>query len=64
MENKLDSTLYSVTAYEKIRRVIIPLYDAYVNIRSLLLLSFDIQASNYDSLIQDRILLLVRGNDD
>lgn len=64
LESKLGRPVYSVTAYEKIRRAIIPLYDPYGNTRSLLLVSFDIEASNHDSLIQDRILPLVRGNDD
>lgn len=64
LESKLGRTVYSVTTFEKIRRVIIPLYDLYGNTSSLLLVSFDIETHNYDSIIQDRILPLVRGNDD
>ncbi|HEX7031813.1 MAG TPA: hypothetical protein VF172_02320 [Nitrososphaera sp.] len=64
LESKLGRPVYSVTTYEKIRRAIIPLHDVYGNTRSLLLVSFDIEERNYDSLIQDRILPLVRGNDD
>lgn len=64
LESKLGRTMYAVTTFEKVRRAIIPLYDLYGNLSSLLLVSFDIEARNYDSLIQDRILPLVRGNDD
>jgi hypothetical protein len=64
LESKLGRTICSVTTYGKVRRAIIPLHDPYGNISSLLLVSFDIEARNYDSLIQDRILPLIRGNDD
>ncbi len=64
LESKLGRPIYSVTTYEKVRRAIIPLRDFYGNTSSLLLISFDIEACNHDSLIQDRILPLVRGNDD
>src|SRR5690606_39570038 len=64
LENKLGRPVYSVTTYEKIKRAIIPLHDSYGNTRSLLLVSFDVETTNHDSLIEDRILPLVRGNDD
>lgn len=64
LESKLGRPIYSVTTYEKVRRAIIPLHDYYGNTSSLLLILFDIEACNHDSLIQDRILPLVRGNDD
>lgn len=64
LENKLGRTLYSITIYEKVKRVMIPLYDQYGNTGSILLVSFNKEASSSDveSIILDRILPLVRGS--
>jgi hypothetical protein len=66
LESKLGRTLYSVTVYEKVKRVMMPLYDQYGNTGSILLMSFNIEtpSSDLESIILDRIMPLVRGNDD
>lgn len=66
LEKKLGKTLYSITVYERIKRVIIPLYDIYSNSVAVLLVSFDIEVANadIDSIIINRIMPLIRGNDD
>lgn len=66
LESKLGRTLYSFTVYEKVKRVMMPLYDQYGNTGSILLVSFNIEtpSSDLESIILDRIMPLVRGNDD
>lgn len=66
LENKLGKTFYSITVYEKIKRAMIPLYDQYGNTGSILLVSFNIETPGGDleSIILERIMPLVRGNDD
>ena len=65
-EEKLGRALYSITIYESVKRAMIPLYDQYGNVRSILIVSFDSEATSSDvqSIIVERILPLVRGNDD
>ena len=65
-EEKLGRSLYSITIYERIKRAMIPLYDQYGNLLSILLISFDADAtgSEVESILLDRILPLVRGNDE
>lgn len=66
LEGKLGRTLYCIVASEKEKRATIPLFDSYGNIGSILLVSFDSETSagNIESLIMDRILPLVRGNEE
>ncbi len=66
LESKLGRTLYSITIYEKLKRVMIPLYDQYGSVGSVLLISFNIDTSSSDveSIILERILPLVRGNEE
>ena len=65
-EEKLGRSLYSITIYERVKRAMIPLYDQYGNLPSILLISFDADAtgSEVESILLDRILPLVRGNDE
>lgn len=66
LENKLGRTFYSITIYEKVKRVMMPLYDQYGNTGSILLISFNTETSGgeIESIIVERIMPLVRGNDD
>jgi hypothetical protein len=66
LESKLGRMFYSITVYEKVKRVMMPLNDQYGNTGSILLVSFDIETPSCDleSIIHDRIMPLVRGNDD
>jgi hypothetical protein len=66
LESKLGRMFYSITVYEKVKRVMMPLNDQYGNTGSILLVSFDIETPSGDleSIIHDRIMPLVRGNDD
>jgi hypothetical protein len=66
LEDKLGRTLYSITVYEKVKRAMIPLYGQYGIVGSILLVSFNIDTSSSDveSIIVERILPLVRGNEE
>ena len=66
LEEKLGRSLYTVTTYERVKRAMVPLYDLNGSVRSILLVSFnpETSGSDVDSIILERILPLVRGNDD
>jgi hypothetical protein len=66
LESKLGRTAYSITIYEKIKRAMIPLYDQNGSVGSILLVSFNVETPSNDveHIILERILPLVRGNDD
>ncbi|MCI0562535.1 MAG: hypothetical protein MN733_28960 [Nitrososphaera sp.] len=54
-EYKMGKTLYSITRYERVTRATIPMQDKY-----LLLISFDEEVNTVDSLIQKKIMPLVK----
>jgi hypothetical protein len=66
LESKFGRTLYCIVAGEKVKRVTIPLFDSYGCVGSILFISFNADTSSGDieSLITERIVPLVKGNED
>jgi hypothetical protein len=54
-EHRLGKTQYSLTRYERLFRLTIPLDENH-----LLLLSFDIETRNVDSIIMRKVIPLIR----
>jgi hypothetical protein len=58
MEAKLGKTIYSITFYEKVKRVVIPIGK---DGDFVLMVSFDNKA-DYDSIIRNKIMPLVSSH--
>ncbi len=55
MEEKLGKTIYSITLYEKVKRVVIPIGK---DGNFILMVSFDNEA-DHDSIIRNKIMPLI-----
>jgi hypothetical protein len=59
MEAKLGKTIYSITLYGKVKRAVIPIgkHGDFV-----LMVSFDNEAADHDSIIRNKIMPLVSSH--